>query len=805
MSLPPDLRVLSRKLAATSPVDLPALCPLLVGHILRCGEPLSASAEQPGKSNASEASVQVHKLKTQINTLLLGKTPQGRFAGTVLAKAVVDVGGWESLRTAEPWVRGLLSLLQKPDPVASKELAVVTLTRIYTLLQAYPTLVREMATPTVPTFATACLQLIKPTAPGQPPKAPLGLVETVTRALSALVPLYPTTLRPFTNQIRMAIRVYIAPTAADALVVPPSLRRSARQLLVLLHYTAAKNGNAEEWAKLVNGLLRDAHATADQVFRAIRESRDPGAGFVPSAPVSSEGEPAGGGDGADELPAWTGLESGAQRLGGILEMLSLIFRSPTKLPVAVPLGVLSGLVSRISVVFAPTSSAQERDLASLINPSIGRDERDALWTVLPGLHAACLELLTSVVKRMGASVVPLAPEMLDDAARMFAADRHIPRVRSSAYVFVKTILPLVGPSLPRTAVDSLVHVLRSCCQDILEAHGFLQREKKEDGKPAQNGARGGGIAGGAGGSAGKGSKTGMANADLFLRAAGAAGSNGAASSSAPGAGSARSSKTARLGAAHLRAAESLLAALLSYVPQEHVKKADRTLLDRTAILSANKSAMVASVLQPYVDQSGRYFANTIPFLARAYPHDVSMEILRSNLRTAPHYFGNIFAATAPGEDDADDDDDEEAEEGVGKDSDANVDADEDEPMLDGAESTVAETAGAGTAGSTSGGFSLPSVFADRSKPTAGASNSAEEAEPAARPAFEPLTLKRKSVEQEDVPPTATKRRDTVKATPAATAAAPAVADSGADSGDESDGSVQLEMVFDGEDDSGDEE
>lgn len=779
MSVPADLRVLSRKLTAASPNDLPALCPVLVGHILRCGEPLSAASEQQGKNNTNEDTVLVHKLKTQINTLIQGKTPQGRFAGTVLAKAIIDVGGWESLRTAEPWVRGLLSLLNKPDPVASKELAVITLTRIYTLLQAYPTLVREIATPTVPTFATACLQLIKPAAPGQPPKAPMNLVETVTRALSSLVPLYPTTLRPFAGQIRTAIRGLVAPTSSDELVVPPSLRRSARQLLILLHYTAAKNGNSEEWSKLLTSLLRDAHATADQIFRAIRESRDPGAGYA-ATEVSFEGEPLGGGDGADELPEWTGIQSGAQRLLGILETIAQIFRGPTKLPVTVPLGQLTGLVSRISVVFAPTTAAQEKDFASLINTSIGREERDELFSVLPSLHAASLELLASIVKRMGASVVPLAPEILEDAVRMFTSDRHIPRVRKNAYVLVKSLLPLVGPSFTRNTVDLLVNLVRSSCQDILEASGFLQQEKKDE-KPAQNGSGKSGANGGKG-------KSAAANADLFLTPAGAA-ANGAASAQA----AAAARKTSRLSAAHLRAAENLLAAVLAYVPPQHVKKADRTLLDRTAILSANKGAMVASVLQPYVDQSGRYFANTIPFLSRAYPHDVSMEILRSNLRTAPHYYGNIFSSTAPGEDDASDagdDDDQEMGEAI---------EEQDESMADGPETNAPETA-TETAAS-GGGFSLPSVFAERSKPTTRSADAANATEAAAPAAFEPLTLKRKSDEKEEVPTAATKRVDTGK-----TAAKPAaVAVEAEDSGDESDDSVQLEMAFDDDEESGDEE
>lgn len=777
MSLPPDLRVLCRKLTAASPTDLPALCPVLVGHILRCGEPLSASSEQQGKSNANEATVLVHKLKTQINTLIQGKTPQGRFAGTVLAKAVIDVGGWESLRTAEPWVRGLLSLLNKPDPYASKELAIVTLTRVYTLLQAYPTLVREIATPTVPTFATACLQLIKPAAPGQPPKAPMNIVETATRALFALISLYPTTLRPFAGQIRTAIRGLVAPTSSDGLVVPPSLRRSARQLLILLHYTAAKNGSSDEWSKLLTALLRDAHATADQIFRAIRESRDPGSGFAATT-VSFEGEPQGGGDGADELPVWSGLESGAQRLIGILETIAQVFRGPTKLPVAVPLGLVSGLVSRISVVFAPTSGAQEKDYASLINTSIGREERDELFSVLPSLHAESLELLSSIVKRLGASMVPLAPEILEDAVRMFTSDRHIPRVRKYTYVLIKSILPLVGPSFTRNTVDLIINVVRSSCQDILEASGFLQLEKKDD-KHAQNGTKGG-----AGGTKGK---SAPANADLFL-------TNGA--SSAQEAAAAR--KTSRLSAAHLRAAEHLLAAVLAYVPPQHVKKADRTLLDRTAILSANKGAMVSSVLQPYVDQSGRYFANTIPFLARAYPYDISMEVLRSNLRTAPHYYGNIFAATAPGEDDESDtgDDDQAA---------GDADEDEDEPMLDGPETREPEVAAAAETTSGTGGFSLPAVFAERSKSTTRSSDAGNGTDAAAPATFEPLTLKRKSDEKEDAPSVATKRLDTGKAAEAPAAPAPANGDAD-DSDDESDESVQLEMVFDGdEDESGDEE
>lgn len=110
MAAPPDLRVLCRRLAST-PVDhLPRLSPLLVSHVLRCGGPLSAA--QDAKDKASETPMLVHKLRTHITTLLTGKNPSGRFAAVCLVKAVVDVGGWETLRASDPWIRGLIGVLQ---------------------------------------------------------------------------------------------------------------------------------------------------------------------------------------------------------------------------------------------------------------------------------------------------------------------------------------------------------------------------------------------------------------------------------------------------------------------------------------------------------------------------------------------------------------------------------------------------------------------------------------------------------------------------------------------------------------------
>ncbi|KAA8572834.1 hypothetical protein EYC84_003405 [Monilinia fructicola] len=141
MSLPPELRILCLRLTSTPPKDLPNLTPTLVQYVLQCQIPLSNPSVNSGKADASQSAVLVHKLKTQLTTLLNCKSAEGRFAAIVLIKVVIEVGGWEILRDAGSWVRGMLSVLGKPDSSATKELCIVALTKIYCMTHQYQTLV----------------------------------------------------------------------------------------------------------------------------------------------------------------------------------------------------------------------------------------------------------------------------------------------------------------------------------------------------------------------------------------------------------------------------------------------------------------------------------------------------------------------------------------------------------------------------------------------------------------------------------------------------------------------------------------
>lgn len=112
VALPPELRSLCRRLTSTDVELLPSLLPALLKDTVRCQEPLSRAHDAKGGDKVSETTVLVNTLKTKILALLNGRSIQGHFVGAALVKAVIEAGGWECLRTCEPWVRALISILQ---------------------------------------------------------------------------------------------------------------------------------------------------------------------------------------------------------------------------------------------------------------------------------------------------------------------------------------------------------------------------------------------------------------------------------------------------------------------------------------------------------------------------------------------------------------------------------------------------------------------------------------------------------------------------------------------------------------------
>lgn len=501
-----------------------------------------------------------------------------------------------------------LEFLQKGDSSTSKELAIVAITRIYVLTNPFQTLVREIATPSLPGFITACVQLIKQKSPEQPPSVPVEVIETICEAFATLIPLYPTTFRPFSSQIRNALRPCVAPTSYDDRYISKTLTTASRKVVVALHYVAAKSTGNDEWVKLQDDLLKELHLTADQVLRAVHESWQPAAGYDRSK-ADLDGEPRRIEAGLEHLPSWEGINAGAERLQGLFEYLGDCLSYGTKASVAVPIGALMDAICRICVIARLTPKTQTWEQAVETNPGVSRDEKEELWSAMVTLHIAALRLILRLVNVLNKDMIPFIPDALDHLTRTFRSGISTPELRSTGYEVLNSILCVAGCTMSKHTIEMLDTIMASCCRDLQEDIGLLKQTEKTA-------------------ASAKDKKTGLlANADLFLQ-----------------------SKTdiqevvLSLESTHRNAAASLLTALLSQIPQVNLKPTLRGLLDKTAILTHNKDAMYASVLNPYKDQRGRLYASILPYLSRQYPEDPNLEILRSNLRTSGAGANDMSAA-----------------------------------------------------------------------------------------------------------------------------------------------------------------
>ncbi|OAL69501.1 hypothetical protein A7D00_6621 [Trichophyton violaceum] len=553
---------------------------------------LSVPANQGQSAGEPDKAGLLQKLKARITSLLQDKTVEGRWAGVVIMKATVESGRWEILRGCEPWARYILAILGKPDPLSLKKLSILCLTRIFQLTHPYPTLTREITTPMLPQFITACLNTISTPSGTKNRILKYGnsLVDTVLCSFLTLLPNHPTIFRPFLTQLQTLVLPLVASSNTQN-VIPQSTRWAAQQLFVSLHQCAPKNTGNEEWAKAIRTTILSAHRTTDHLFRSIVEHWKSVDSTLPQGTCNRPSHFIVGdfGIGPLELPPWSGIQQGTGRLVGLLELLSSFLKSRSNSTVSIPVGSILDLTCRLGSIAPPSISGEH---GASINPEISRDEREALLSVIPPMHAASMGVLQSLLETFGTENLSIARSCLEQIIWMFTSSNPARSVREAAYKCFVAPLTILGPSLTKPDVLSLVPVLQTACSDIV---------------PPKDSA----IVTGNTTSGGKGTSTstGTTDADAFLQNK---------SKLSPG----HSNETGPLADSAVR----LLLATITYVQIEYIPLSVRAKIDRTSILAGNSDLMVACVLNPIPStESQRGHPSILPFLARSQPSNSRVE------------------------------------------------------------------------------------------------------------------------------------------------------------------------------------
>ncbi|KAJ5833725.1 hypothetical protein N7474_002036 [Penicillium riverlandense] len=594
------LRAVTHRLTTTPVEQLPPIASFLATSLSDCAELLSApQTQKPGKSDSDHA-VQVHKLKTRLASLLQDRSVEGRWTAVVLVKAAVEAGQWEILRGYEPIVRNLVGILAKPDPISTRKMCIITLTRIFHLTYQYPTLVREITTPHLPGFITATLNLVSvlvkgPSGSSRKSKPNSPFMETVLHALLELISRHPTIFRPFIPQLR-SLLVEIIGSSPPA-YFPENVVDAAEHLFTSLHKCAPKDKSDAGWNEDCKSTIRSIHRTADYLFRAVVEQWESVDMTLIATRLNYSQDI---GDQEPDLlglPGWTGVHAGADRLIMLLELLSDFISMPSTSAIPIPLGSILDLTSRLTSVTVPPESADPSQSSVQINSQIGRDERQMLWAELPRIHTTCMDLVCNVINLLESSTTPVMQAILDQITWVFRNEKFSRDIRSAVYDILYSLVSVNGPAMTKQNVNSLTNVLRACCLDV-----SCSTEESTPPQNAQSDSK-------------SKSKTGQAtaNADSFLN---------------PELQKARSAQLSSRFPELRQAASRLLQTVLVSVPAELLTPSLRAEIDRTIILTADKNAMLASVLNPVPAIKGRGAGSSImPFLVRGYADQMEVEAL----------------------------------------------------------------------------------------------------------------------------------------------------------------------------------
>ena len=582
MAQPDPVRYVLERLNGTPTQELPHIANFLANSIAN----RSATIQIDSRANAAN----MHKLKTKLSSLLQDRSTEGRFSAVVLIKALLEALGIEGLAACEPWARNLVTNLNKNDPPKIKALYLACITRIFLLTRDQPYAHREITTALSPAFINACFNLIRPkTTPsviGQ--RITLSpLLKPVLACWIQLLPANPATFRPFVARFK-SIAVHLITDATT----PKTTAALACQLLAIVHISAPQTTSGDQWLQMCNDALTSAHRLSDELFRNLDESWQY---RRPEGITRNRGSAFEAGEVSLQMLQFSpnmGIDQGAHCVQSLLQLIANLCCLPSTQSDAIPLGAILDLSGRLTSIVPTSSLKASRRTSTQINPA----ETGSAWNHIPDIHLACLQLLCSLVQSYKQTLLPVWRNIWEQLHSVYTTSVCCGEVREAIYSLLAQLLPFIGSALDKQDLRVCSQLISHCCQDYLAECSAITRIRSDKRSPTS-----------------KPDHVYMGSLNDPVTTA----------SSPKGETEARLVRTSLEGPSH-----KLLTALLVHVPAGTMSYAMRTEIDRAILLVEDKTAILASTLNPPRMKRGRRAAPSLmPFLARLATGDLATEAL----------------------------------------------------------------------------------------------------------------------------------------------------------------------------------
>lgn len=378
--------------------------------------------------------------------------------------------------------------------------------------------------------------------------------------------------------------------------------------MIQLHQCASKNTIEAEWEKLSKYTISALHDTVDQLFCSVREDwehPDP-LRRAASAARNFDDDVCGDYEEPLKLPRWKGINQGTQRLESLLSLLRNLADTTTTASMPFPVGSIINAISRLTNLTVP-SSDKALHLQVRIHPEATRLEREELFAALPRIHICSLQLMTSLMETFKTGFISVIQNLTEQVLWVFQAEKDFQDVRTECYKFLFASLSSLAHSWSRANAVQLSRLIQQCCRDISSNDTSRSGPEANDLNPNAHYATKGMT---------------QINADAFLTGP-----------------EPQHSKQRMNKSGVQSAAIHLLPRLITYIPPHVISFSLRAELDRTAILSRHREAMLASVLNPMAVRPGKKPTPSImPFFARECGNDLLAEgVLRPRMPIVPNF------------------------------------------------------------------------------------------------------------------------------------------------------------------------
>ena len=526
-----------------------------------------------------------------------------QWTASYLLKYIVDFDNIEEVQNLGDWAKGLLTLFSRPSTLYNiKIVSLATLTRIFTFGKEKSRLMRDITTYLLPKLITTCINILERphvslSAKISYPQS-LPLLESILHCFSKLIPWHPTLFQSSKIQLQKILIRIIAPVShiskarADEkdewkMQATANTSSTAMRVYVQLHYLVPKNEIVKEWIATENNIIKAIH-TSIKYLKTKKSEEILSVTMNVSKSLAMEARP-----GLDELgfPSTVSTHEAENQLLALIDLLRHFLATANVSQVEIHLAPIIGAMQRVVHCIGPSGYIVDEQKRP---PT---DETPIFLSNWVSLYDHVLKLASIILSRFGLAAMSVAGEVMDIMTVAFERGSMIESLRHMFYRLLEQLVQLVGPTMTKPQISILHGIITSCCRDVVNSTGQSQQSSTR--KTAGYDHSGTLLSG----------REKLDNGSIT-----------AAPHSLEG-------YTTQTQDHTRKSAFSLLEALLSKLSPDLIPSSMRSLMERTAILSESKGAMLAGILnRPSVKSNGgKVVASPLPFLARLYPDCLETE------------------------------------------------------------------------------------------------------------------------------------------------------------------------------------